>query len=49
MEINTNLKSGVHIIIDYLSVSFPFRNFNEQLEKIVVEQTVWMIGCLITH
>lgn len=44
MEINTNIKSGVHIIIDYLSVSFPFRNFNEELEKTVVEQTVWMIG-----
>ena len=40
MEINTNIKSGVHIIIDYLSVSFPFRNFNEELEKTVVEQMV---------
>ena len=44
MEINTIIKSGIHIIIDYLSVSFPFRNFNEELEKTVVEQTVWIIG-----
>lgn len=40
LNINTNVKIGVHIIIDYLSVSFPFKNFNDELEKSVVEQTV---------
>lgn len=44
LNINTNVKTGVHIIIDYLSVSFPFKNFNDELEKSVVEQTVWMIA-----
>lgn len=44
LNINTNVKEGVHIIIDYLSVSFPFKNFNDDLEKSVVEQTVWMIS-----
>ena len=39
MTCESDIKQGVHIIIDYLSVSFPFRNFNDDLEKKVVEET----------
>ena len=37
-------KEGIHIIIDYLSATFPFKNFDDDLEKKVVEETVLLIS-----